>query len=381
MIFNNTGKGYYRLKQPYSLISRHCSDLDIQMVMRGQVAGPQTQQLIDSCDVFLLQNIHSGALDAFPNLIKYARSKNKAVIYDVDDLDWNVSKENPAYEEFTKRNIGKYVIECLRTATVVTTTTSRLANEIRQFNKNVIVLPNAIDYDYYYWNLPKKKDNWIRVGFIGGSSHHGDLQLIEGIGKWIIEEFDNTKFVLGGYDSRMLSPDPNLLLYSDGPDNVWTQYKEVLFGKDYDKNRIEILRTEQVDSYPKLYKDVDILIAPLKSNKFNFSKSNLKILESSGYEIPVIASDVGIYSDTITSAINGFLVRTPNDWKRYLKRLIEDTELRKRMGKRLKEDYKKLYDIYKVNDRRIELIKKVYKEAQLSALSQEVTKAAKEKLK
>ena len=381
MIFNDTGKGYYRLKQPYSLLSRHCPDFDIQMVMRGHLAGSEAENLINDCDVYLLQNIHSRFPDAFPNLMKYAISKNKAIIYDVDDLDWKLSRENPAYEEYTKHNIGKYLIKCLKLATATTTTTPRLANEIREFTKNVYVIPNAIDYDYYYWNLPKKDDGFVRIGFNGGASHYYDLKLVEGIGKWIIEEFDNTKFVLGGYDSRMLNPNPNLLLYSDGPDNVWTQYKEVLFGNNYDLNRIDILRTEQVDSYPMLYKDVDILIAPLKNNKFNQSKSELKLIESSAYSIPVIASDVGVYSTAITSAINGFLVRTPGDWKKYLKKLIENKELRQRMGRRLKEDYMKLYDIYKINEKRINLIKKVYKETQMKAALQEVNKKVKEKIK
>lgn len=349
-------------------------------MLRAPFIGDAAEQVLRDCDVLVLQNIHSGYPQGFPQLIKYARSKNIIVIYDIDDLDWAVSRENPAYEEFQKRAIGKYVIECMRSATVVTTTTQRLAREIREFNQNVVVIPNAIDYEYYYWNLPRKDDGWIRVGTCLGSSHLHDLMLIEGLGKWVVETFPNTKFVLGGYDSRMASPNPNLYLYCEDQNNIWWHYKDILFGKDFDLDRIEILRTRNVETYPQLYKDLDIVLAPMIDNRFNRSKSELKIMEASAYAIPVIASDVGIYHDIINPSINSFLCRMPIDWKRYIKILIEDAEKRKQMGQKLQLDFRKKYDIFVQIENRVELIRKLVKEREIFLAKQEIQKNVKEKI-
>ena len=379
LLYNDSGKGYYRIKQPYSLIDRHYDDIKIQIMLRAPFMGTQAYELVNSCDVLVLQNIHSGHPPGFPDLIKYALSQNKIVIYDVDDIDWAVPRENPAYEEFNKRQIGKYVIECLKLATVVTTTTNRLANEIRAFTNRVVVIPNAIDYDYYYWNLPKKDDGFTRIIWTGGSSHMSDLMLVEGIGRWVLDNFENTKFVLGGYDSRMINDNPNMYLYCDTNENIWWHYKGILLGKDYDKSRVEVLRTRNVDIYPELYKDGDILIAPLIDNRFNCSKSPLKLVEASAYSIPVIASDVGIYHDTINHTVDGFLCRTPMDWKRYLKDLITDVEKRKRMGARLNSNYKKIYDIYVQNENRVNLIRKIIKEREIALAKAEINKNVAEK--
>jgi len=380
-LYNDSGKGYYRVKQPYSYIDRHYDNIKVNIVLRAPFIGEAAEKALQNTDILVLQTIHTGYPPGFPQLIKYARSKGIIVIYDIDDLDWAVPKENPAYAEFAKREIGKYVIDCMRNATVVTTTTHRLANEIREYNQNVVVIPNAIDYDYYYWNLPKKDDGWIRVGWCGGSSHISDLMLIENIGKWVIENFDNTKFVLGGYDSRMTNKDSSTYLYCDDEHNVWWHYKDLLFGKDYDKDRIEILRTRNVETYPILYKDVDISLAPMIDNRFNKKKSELKMIESSAYSIPVIASDVGIYHDVVKPAVNSYLCRMPMDWKRYLKELITNEEKRKRMGAKLHDDFKKKYDIAIVSETRVNLIRKLIKEREIFLAKQEIRQNVKKDIK
>jgi glycosyltransferase involved in cell wall biosynthesis len=363
--YNLTGKFLYRQELPYEYIDRHIPGFGAKIYKGYTMSDAFATDVVRANDVIVLVGAIIGYPAAYPNIMKAAKERGKVVIYDIDDLDWEIPPENPVYSTFKRFNLEESTKEAMRGATVVTVPSKRMANAVKEFNYNVEIFPNAIDYDHYFWNLPKKDDGHIRIGWIGGSSHLYDIKKIEGLGKWIIERFDNTKFVLGGYDTRIEGPVVDRikqLNWNDGEGIVWYHYKKILFGDNVDWNRIEIIPTHVIHTYPKIFKDIDILIAPLISNKFNNVKSDLKAMEASARKIPIIASDVGPYSDSITSSINGFLVRVDSDWKRYLKMLIEDSELRKRMGQKLYEDMKKTHNIELQATRRAEMIRKLVKD-------------------
>jgi len=50
-------------------------------------------------------------------------------------------------------------------------------------------------------------------------------------------------------------------------------------------------------------------------------------------EIPVVASPVGVNMEIIQDGFNGFLASTTEEWIDKLIRLIDDPQLRNRMGK------------------------------------------------
>jgi glycosyltransferase involved in cell wall biosynthesis len=70
-------------------------------------------------------------------------------------------------------------------------------------------------------------------------------------------------------------------------------------------------------------------------------------MEYSAYKIPTIASRVyPYYKDilgikTIQQGKTGFLARTTDDWIKYLTLLIENKDLRKKIGENAYEDIKK----------------------------------------
>lgn len=86
----------------------------------------------------------------------------------------------------------------------------------------------------------------------------------------------------------------------------------------------------------------DIGIAPLTNSKFNQSKSHIKWMEYSMYEIPTVASKVYPYSKdilgikTIEDGVTGILCEN-GEWEKKLSMLIEDEELRRKIGKQAKE--------------------------------------------
>ena len=84
----------------------------------------------------------------------------------------------------------------------VTTTTDIFAGEISKINKNVFVFPNAINPKDPQFNEPTEESDRVRFGWLGGSSHLHDLELIrQGCSKMSSYK-DKIQFVVCGFDTR-----------------------------------------------------------------------------------------------------------------------------------------------------------------------------------
>ena len=140
--------------------------------------------------------------EVFPIFDKL-KSLGIVTIMDLDDY-WRPSKEHPAYEMIVKDKLPLKILENIKRADYVTTTTPLFAGEISKFNKNVIVLPNAIDPDErQFKSKPEKTDKQIRFGWLGGSSHLHDLKLMDqNVVRYLREHNDDSQFVLCGFDLR-----------------------------------------------------------------------------------------------------------------------------------------------------------------------------------
>ena len=84
---------------------------------------------------------------------------------------------------------------------------------------------------------------------------------------------------------------------------------------------------------------MDVAIAPLQMNTFNDSKSECKVAECGRYGIPLVASNVGCYDETIINGETGYLIdpaNTRSDWIRILTKMAKDKKGREEMGCNLK---------------------------------------------
>ncbi|MCJ7646241.1 glycosyltransferase family 4 protein, partial [bacterium] len=90
---------------------------------------------------------------------------------------------------------------------------------------------------------------------------------------------------------------------------------------------------------------LDIGVMPLFDNQFTRGKCGFKALLCMACGIPVVVSPVGGNSEIITDGINGFLAATEDEWVGKLSRLIEDGDLRKKMGMRGRETVEEKYSI------------------------------------
>lgn len=289
-------------------------------------------------------------------------------IYEIDDYLHGVSKESTAYFAYNpNRNPERFAnIEAyLRQADLVTVTTEYLKKLYSLYSKNIVVLPNCIDFeDVFTEEATKKTDHGdeIWLGWAGSNTHLPDIKLINDVIKQILDDYPNVKLALGGWDGKMRDKEGKFVLENLYP---W---------KDIPDSRIvNIPWAKEMKDYPKMIAQFDIGIAPLEDTDFNRAKSNIKFLEYASCGVAVVASDVEPYTATIINGETGYLCKTRGalfaDWYKKLKKLIESKELRLTMGANAKKYVKENFDIknniYKWKDCYTELIEKFRKENNL----------------
>jgi glycosyltransferase involved in cell wall biosynthesis len=274
-------------------------------------------------------------------------------------------------------------------------TTSIFADEISKFHKSVFVLPNAINPNESQFKEPTPESDRIRIGWLGGSSHLSDINLLDQSFSKLSGIKDKTQFVICGFDTRGSVTEINGQTGEQTKRNilphetVWATYEKV-FTQNYstvsDEYREYLMKytqepyknendeayvrvwTKPVTSYAKNYSKFDISLAPIKNHIFNRVKSQLKVIESGFYKKALIASDIGPYTIDLKHALNhgnftdgnALLVdenRNHSDWAKFIEKLVKNPNWVKDLGERLYETVKDTYDLNKVTKDRAELYK------------------------
>jgi hypothetical protein len=121
--------------------------------------------------------------------------------------------------------------------------------------------------------------------------------------------------------------------------------------------------TQKANTYAQVLDETDIVIAPLADNDFNRMKSNLKQVECWTRKLPIVCSDIPPYNVHGRHMENCVLIPAEKNahkyWKKYLKKLILDADLRKQLGEQLYEDFKVEYNLAEVTKQRAEFYKSV----------------------
>ena len=337
--------------------------------------------------------------DKSVELINKLKAEGIIVIGDIDDY-WLPTKEHPIQQLILQNKIHEKIVKNLKASSYVTTTTEIFANEIRKFNKNVIVLPNAIDPKDPQYNEETLPSDKIRVGWLGGSSHLYDLKLVEGMVSKLSSLQDKLQYYVCGFDTRGMVTEINKQTGEKKQrpikpeETVWVKYEQIFtnnyqivspkykefldkfndeeyFGDLKNENYVRVW-TRPVTSYAKNYSKFDISLAPIKNHIFNRMKSQLKVIEAGFYKKAIIASNVGPYTIDLKHALkngqftdgNALLVNENNnhsDWSKNIKKLVENPNMIKELGERLYETVKDTYDLNKVTETRSEFYKSLIK--------------------
>ena len=93
-------------------------------------------------------------------------------------------------------------------------------------------------------------------------------------------------------------------------------------------------------------------------NNFNDSKSEIKVAECGRYKVPLIASNVGCYDETIVNGETGYLLpanASKSEWVKVLTKCIKDPDHVREMGENLHKVTEEYFDLHKVAKHRLKL--------------------------
>lgn len=336
-----------------------------------------------------------GPFEEMESLNKRLNDLGIITIMDLDDY-WSPGSHHPAHLTIKSYEIDKKTIANLRMAQNVTTTTTIFANELKKLNKNVKVLPNAIDPNEKQFQIKPTSSSRIRIGWLGGSTHLRDLENMVGVVNKLKGEglLDKIQFVICGFDTKgvITTIDPvtkkEVSRRDSTPmESVWIEYEKIFtdnyttISPEYKAHLMSFSKTEfagienepyrrvwtkDINSYATNYNLFDVSLAPLEDNIFNKCKSQLKVIESGFFKKPIIAQNFGPYTIDLTNAFekggtineqaNSFMVdlskNNNKDWVRYIKKLVQNPELIEKLGNNLYDTVSKTYSLEKVTEER-----------------------------
>jgi len=294
----NTACDYHRVVAPYQ-----------QMEQSGKIANPKVP-------VFWANRMPTGGLQ---ELFAKKRAGYKVVI-DIDD-HWNLEPGHYLFDRFKMAGVSQTIIECLKAADAVIASTSFLASQVREHNRNVVVVPNAIDYDKGQFKKAQSKPDTFFV-WAGGSSHREDLQ--------------------------QLPVDQNVTIAGFKPNDAeWNKILSSL-------GSVRLKNSKPLASYMELLDGHQCALAPLTDSAFNKCKSNLKMLEAGSKGLAFIASKVRPYFNEV-DCDHVMYADSKDDFRRQMKKLMGSASMLEDYQQSLAEHVRLNYHLKDANELRRQL--------------------------
>lgn len=300
---NASAIGHYRITQP--LIELEAAGR-VQGQIRYSVNLPPIVEIERmSPDVIVLQGRYTEAsVNEMPVLRNYINARR---IYELDDYVIDVPHRNAHIRNMPdKYEMERIVRRAIGICDRVVVSTQPLANALSDMHHDIRVVPNMLAKEFWC-NLrsQRRTSKKPRVGWGGGTSHHGDLAVIADVVRELADEVDWVFFGMCPDDLR--------------------PYMHEFHG------------VIPLDAYPaKLASlNLDLALAPLEFHIFNDCKSNLRLLEYGACGYPVICTD--------TEAYRGYLpctrikTNTTDEWLQAIRMHLADPDASYRMGDELRE--------------------------------------------
>jgi glycosyltransferase involved in cell wall biosynthesis len=296
IISNNLNRAGFRQRIAVYLDTLRASGIDCEVAKlpSGALARRRLFGRGTKFDVVLLHKKGLNSFDAF-----WLRRYSKRLIYHFDDAIM-YSDKNP------ERNSRSHFVpfrRSVRIADMVIAGSTYLAQQARPFNPNVVILPTGINISEYNVERPAKKDDKIRLVWIGSLSTLKYLEQIKSVPEAIGARFKNVVMRIICDDFLELENIP---------------VEKCSWSKD----------TRGIDLAAS-----DVGLAPLPDNRFTRGKCSFKVFEYSAAGLPVVASPVGTNSEYVRDNVTGFLVRDTRQWIDRITELIENPALRQKMGR------------------------------------------------
>jgi len=293
-------------------------------VIRGEDEGIIHFDRITKADIVVIQREFPRHFDVYKKIIAEAHAANIPVVYDLDDLLFELPPDHPDRLSHLFTEALLPMLQAVIEADLVTVASPALSSYILRFNKNVKVIPNFLNDKLWILRPPANNPDtsgFLTIGYMGGHSHKPDLLAILPALLSIEKKYHPMiKFHFWGIDAP-----PELAPFSSVD---WCPPKSSAY----------IDFAEYFQS-----QNADLMIAPLQDTEFNRCKSLIKYFEYSTLGIPGIYSKMLPYDAVIEDSVNGMLASTHQEWEQAISRLIEDPDLRLTISKNAQENIREKY--------------------------------------
>ncbi len=288
-----------------------CANLQI---VNGIENGNFRLDAIAEGDLVILQRHICQYYSDYQKIISLAHSQNKPIIFDIDDLLFELPENHP------DRLSGYYseallpMLQAVIEADLVTVATHPLRDYLLTYNSNIAVIPNYLNDSF--WTLreiPELLDHneIITIGYMGGQTHRPDLDMIMPALLTINQKYPGRiRYHFWGIDAPDALRDLSQVDWCPPASYAYEDFAE-------------FFQTQVAD----------IMIAPLCDNFFNACKSAIKYLEYGALGIPGVYSRIAAYENTIANGQDGILAATTDEWVSALSLLIENPSLRLYLAK------------------------------------------------
>jgi len=293
------GCGHYRVMQPFNALRE-----------AGMVDGALSVGLMHVVDlerynpdaVILQRQIGEERLEAMRRIKAFSRAFK---VYELDDYLPNLPMKS-VHRQHMPKDIVKSLRRGLSYVDRFVVSTEVMAEAFAKFHPDIRVVKNRLD-PRWWAGLPvsaRRVSKKPRVGWAGGSSHTGDLEMIADVVKELAGEVE---WVFFGMCPEKLKPYVH-------------EFHEGVAIERYAKKLASL--------------NLDLALAPVEQNLFNECKSNLRLLEYGACGFPVICSDVRCYQGDglpVTRVKNRF-----KDWVEAIRGHINDLDAAARAGGELR---------------------------------------------
>lgn len=237
------------------------------------------------------------------------------VVFDFDDALFASPRDYSIYR----------FVHQLEASTRVVAGNDYLREYACKFNRNVDVIPTAIDISKFQPRcVGEDNRDRIVIGWVGnGPAHLDNLRLVRKPLKILGESYNLLFRIIGAMGSRELR---NAL-------------------QDATSCDIDFVDWLDPQKVPEEIAQFDIGIMPLKDDEFLKGKCARKALEYMAMAIPTVVSPVGMNSELIQDGVNGYLASTNEEWVEKLSLLVESTTLRQRLGQAGRKTVEEKYSL------------------------------------
>jgi hypothetical protein len=212
LFYNLDGAGvnYFRTLTPAMEIERNHSD-EFYVEINPQI-NFNDPAFVDYLKTFHIIHYHRQFLGDSKQMLNLANELKKSgtiLIVDIDDY-WNLHPKHPFYPMSLEKKLYIPILENLKIADYVTTTTDLFAGEIRKVTgrDNVGVFYNSVDpvwMKQFQNNWRPDPDGRVRITYMAGSSHMADVEQLQGVMNVLSNDSnlkDKFKVIIAGWDTE-----------------------------------------------------------------------------------------------------------------------------------------------------------------------------------